>query len=313
MFQQSFFQSLLELNELDPYRNQENDKYFYTFIGSFDEIPYEDMLKLFKNLFLPSVILKLFDNTYNLINYVEANPLQKDKILKLKKDSLKYLTPIINELQKKLLLAQAEGNKSKYQELVLSIKIHQQFSHDPLTTMSVFQKTEIFLFRNRKNIYKLEHLNISTEKLKEAKKKVDYYKQISEIGKFYEGYEFFSKTYQKKLWHSIAIKIYKLCKLLNPNLIDNILKEKIEYLFTQADIQITLNTTRLNKADLFTIINKVPIWSYQTESKKTNLSLEIQNEKLTLHFQKEKVNLKEENNPYPKLFENSPNSLFLVS
>lgn len=313
MFSQPFFESLVELNQLDPYRNQDNDKYFDTFIVRYDEIPYDDMYKLFKNLFLPSVVLTLFKNTYSLINYIEANTLQKEKIFKLKKDPLKYLTPIINGLQKRLLLAQAEGNKSECQKLEFAIKIHQQFLKDSLGVLHLFQKAEIFLYRNRKKIHKLEHLTISTEKLKEAKKKVDYYKQISEIGKFYEGYEFFSKTYQKKLWHSTAIKIYKLCKLLTPNLIDNVLKERIEYLFTQANIQITLNTTRLNKAKLFTIINKIPIWLYETESKKTNLSLEIQNEKLTLHFQKEKVNFKEENNPYPKFFENSPNSLFLLS
>lgn len=309
----SFFQSLLELNELDPHRNQENDKYFDAFIGNFNEIPYDDMLKLFKSLFLPATILKLFENTYKLIDYIENNTAQRDKILKLKKDRLDYLTPIINTLERKCREAQLEGDLIKYEKLSFALSVHQNFLNDSLVTLQLFQKAEIFLFRNRKNIQKLEYMDKSRKKFKEAQKRIDWYKQLNAIGKFYEGYEFFSKTYQKKLWHSTAIKIYKLCKLLNPNLIDNILKEKIEYLFTQADIQITLNTTRLNKADLFTIINKVPIWLYETESKKTNLSLEIQNEKLTLHFQKEKVNLKEESNPYPKLFENSPNSLFLVS
>jgi len=313
LFSRAFFESLLELNQLDLYRNQENDKYFDTFIVDFDEISYEDMIKLFKSLFLPSVILKLFENAQNLINYIETNKLQKDKILHLKKDSSQYLTPIINKLEQRLFLAQAEGNKAECQKLEFSVKMHQQFLNDPLATMHLFQKAEIFLYRNRKYRYKLERSNILTKKQKQNKQIIDIHEQIYSIGKFYEGYEFFSRTYQKKLWHSTAIKIYKLCKFLNPKLIDNVLKEKVEYLFSQADMKITLNTTRLNDADLFIILNNIPIWAYKSYLKKRRLSIDIQTEKALLQIDKEKENLNEESNPYSKMFENTPISLFLLS
>lgn len=312
MFNLSFFQSLLELNEIDLYRNQENDKYFDTFIGSFDEIPYNDMLKLFKSLFLPATILKLFENTYKLIDYIEINTAQKDKILKLKKDRQDYLTPIINTLERKCREAQLEGNAAKCEKLSFAIKVHQNFLNDPLATLQVFQKAEIFLFRNRKNIHKLEYMDKSRKKFKEAQKKIDWYNQLSVIGKFYEGYEFFSKTYQKRLWHSTAIKIYKLCKLLNPNLIDNVLKEKVVYLFAQADISITLNTTRLNNADLFIMLNNIPIWAYAPYLNKRRLSIEIQNERAISFINKEKENINMEN-PYLKMLENTPLALFLLS
>ena len=313
MFYQSFFQSLLELNQLDPYRNQENEKYFDTFVIHFNEIPYDDMLKLFKSLFLPSVILKLFENTYKLIDYIETNTAQKDKILKLKKDRSDYLMTIIHNLERRCREAQLEGDKAKYEKLVFALKIHQNFLNDPLETLHVFQKAEIFLFRNRKNIQKLEHMDRTIKKLKEAQKKIDWYKQISEIGKFYEGYEFFIETYQKKLWHSVAIKIFKLCKLLNPSLVDNVLKEKIENLFLQTEIKLSLNTTRLNKTDLFTIINHIPIWAYAADIKKRSLNIDIQNERAILKLEQEKKNTNEKINPYFKIFENSPLSVFLLA
>lgn len=312
VFSQSFFQSLLELDELDPYRNQENDKYFDTFIGSFDEIPYDDMLKLFKSLFLPATILNLFENTYKLIDYIENNTAQKDKILKLKKDGSDYLIPIINNLERKCREAQLEGYALKYKKLSFALNVHQNFLHDPLATLQVFQKAEIFLFRNRKNIQKLEYMDKSRKKFKEAQNKIDWYKQLSAIGKFYEGYEFFSKTYQKRLWHSTAIKIYKLCKLLNPSLIDNVLKEKVVYLFAQVDISITLNTTRLNNADLFIMLNNIPIWAYASYLKKRRLSIEIQNERAISLINKEKQNINVDS-PYAKLLENTPLALFLLS
>lgn len=311
MFSQSFFQSLLELNELDLYRNQENDKYFDTFIGSFDEIPYDDMLKLFKSLFLPATILKLFENTYKLIDYIQTNTVQRDKILKLKKDRLDYLTPIINNLERKCREAQLEGNALKYKKLSLALSVHQNFLNDPIATLHEFQKAEIFLFRNRKNIHKLEYMDKSRKKFKEAQNKIDWYEQVSAIGKFYEGYEFFSKTYQKRLWHSTAIKIYKLCKLLNPNLIDNVLKEKVVYLFAQADISITLNTTRLNNADLFIMLNNIPIWAYAPYLNKRRLSIEIQSERAISFINKEKQNTNVKS-PYAKLLENTPLALFLL-
>ena len=152
----------------------------------------------------------------------------------------------------------------------------------------------------------------SRKKFQEAQKKIDWYKQLSAIGKFYEGYEFFSKMYQKRLWHSTAIKIYKLCKLLNPNLIDNVLKEKVVYLFAQADISITLNTTRLNDADLFIMLNNIPIWAYEPYLNKRRLSIELQSERALLLINKEKQNTNVES-PYTKLLKNTPLALFLLS
>lgn len=311
MFSQSFFQSLLELNELDPYINQENDKYFDTFIGSFNEIPYEDMLKSFKSLFLPSTILNLFKNTYTLIDYIETNTAQRDKILKLKKDRLDYLTPIINTLERKCRESQLEGDALKYKKLSFAMSVHQNFLNDPIATLHLFQKAEIYLFKNRQKIYKLEREKAKNRKQKEAQKRVDLYTQLSAIGKFYEGYEFFSKMYQKRLWHSTAIKIYKLCKLLNPNLIDNVLKEKVVYLFAQADISIMLNTTRLNNADLFIMLNNMPIWAYEPYLNKRRLSIEIQSERASSLINKEKQNTNVEL-PYANLLENTPLALFLL-
>ncbi len=312
MFNLSFFESLLEFNELDPHRNQENEKYFDAFIGNFDEIPYEDMLKLFKTLYLPSAVLNLFENTYKLIDYIENNTAQRDKILKLKNDRQDYLTPIINNLARKCREAQLEGDAPKYKKLSFAMSVHQNFLNDPIATLHLSQKAEIYLFKNRQKIYKLEREKARNRKQKEAQKRVDLYRQLREIGKFYEGYEFFSKTYQKRLWHSTAIKIYKLCKLLNPSLIDNVLKEKVVYLFAQADISITLNTTRLNNADLFIMLNSIPIWAYAPYLNKRRLSIEIQNERAISFINKEKENINM-GNPYLKMLENTPLALFLLS
>lgn len=313
MFSQSFFESLLELNQLDPYRNQEYDKHFDQFIIHFDEICYQDRLKLFKALFLPSNILKLFENTYNLIDTIEANILQKDKIFKLKKDPLKYLTPIINGLEKKLILAQAEGDKNNCKKIELSIQTHKQFLNDPLQLLHSFQQAKIFLYQHKQSVNYLYSLTSGTRKQKEAKEIVEKYIQLARIGEFYKGYEFISSTYQHKLWHSVAIKIYKLCKLLNPTLIDNVLKEKIEYLFLQAEIKLTLNTTRLNKADLFTLLENIPIWSYEADIRKRSLNIDIQNERAILKLEQEKNNINETTNPYFKIFENNPLSIFLLA
>lgn len=311
LFTKDFFQVLLEFNEIDEYRDKELDKYLNSAIYECDDLPIDTIEKVFSHVPILKSITQVIQNTQKLINDIEADKSQKAHILKLKKDKQRVLNPLINKLEENLFSAKAIGNKDEMKKLETALMVHKLFLHSPNKAMNSFKAIQFFLISNKKLVSKIRRITPKNKKEKEAKETIERYLQAFEISKFYEGYEIITDEYEDKIWHSCAIKIYKLMKAIS-KIEDNVLKEKVEYLFEQFNKTITLNTTRLNKADLFTFLYKQPIWTYEN-NKQIEIDKEIldklANEKILKDLEKAQV---KETNDYYKVFNNIKNSLFFL-
>jgi len=262
---------------------------------------------------MPETIKGLFDNTETLIKYFETNEQHKKRLLDLKKDRTKYLTPIINQLENQLKVFEAEGNIQGTSQKKTAISIHKLFIKEPYSTIKLFHHSKIIFNKNKKQLQILKRHKTVPKKHKDVKEKLLFHEQISNIAKFYSGFEIMTDKYEKTLWHSTAIKVFKLSKILNPNILDAHLKEKIETLFATKNILLSLDTKRLNEAIPYTIVEKQPIWIYKSKKDSLEnttyiddqLKEHIENKLLTTNNEQEKK--------YLEILKNTPNSLFLIS
>ncbi|WP_442764458.1 hypothetical protein [Sulfurospirillum cavolei] len=306
-FSQSFFESLVELNALDPNRDIKLDNILDDIVIRFDEFPLEKIHGFFNSTFITASILRLFENTHKLINAIEADQAHKNHILALKAKTKQYLAPILNGLEKDLLLAKAKGDQEEIIKIQTSLIIYQDFLKSKQKVFNLFETAKIFLLNNSKKRAIATRLIPSTKKQKLAKEQIQFFERICIIQKQYRYYDLITEGYQDKLWYSTAIKIYRLCRFINQGAIDDAtLKEKIENLFLQVGMKISLNTTRFNDAKCYNVENGIPIWR-DGNSQKTISKLLPFYEK---YFKEQFKMLK--STPYSKIIENIDNSLFCM-
>lgn len=307
LFSQSFFESLLELNTLDPYRDIQLDNILDDIVIRFDEFPLETIHDFFNKVFLTASILRVFENTHRLINFIESDQLHKNHILTLKNKTKQYLTPLINGLEKDLLLAKAKGDKEEITKIQTALMIHHDFLKSKQKVFNLFETAKIFLINNSKKRAIAKHLTPRTRGQMLTKEQIQSYERINIIQKQYRYYDLITEGYQDKLWYSTAIKIYRFCRFINQGAIDDAtLKEKVENLFLQIDMKISLNTTRLNDAQCHKIENGIPIWRDGDSQKTISKLLPFYENQF-----KEQFNILKDT-PYSKIIENTDNTLFCM-
>lgn len=304
---QSFYTAIVELNALDQYRDIKFDPILDDIVIRFDESAEENILKIFNLIFLPNIILHLFKNTHKLIDIIESDKIHKNHILSLKDKTKQHLTPLINGLEKDLLLAQAKGDEEEVIKIQISKSIHNLFLTDKQKALTLFEDAKIFLLNNQRKRNIAKRLIPNTQKQLLAKEKIQLYERVNVMQKHYRYYHLITENYQHKLWYSTAIKIYKLCKYVNQGAIDDgTLKEKIENLFFQINMKISLNTTRINEAKCHSIEEGVSIWRDGDSQKSVSKLLPFYDDKLKEQFKLLK------NTPYAKILENPDNTLFCL-
>lgn len=304
---QSFYTAIVELNALDQYRDIKFDPILDDIVIRFDESEEENILKIFNLIFLPNIILHLFKNTHKLIDIIESDQIHKNHILSLKDKTKQHLTPLINGLEKDLLLARAKGDEEEAIKIQTSKSVHNLFLTDKQKVFTLFEDAKIFLLNNQRKRNIARRLVPNTPKQLLAKEKIQLYEQINVMQKHYRYYHLITEDYQNKLWYSTAIKIYKLCKYVNQGAIDDgTLKEKIENLFFQINMKISLNTTRINEAKCHSIEEGVSIWRDGDSQKSVSKLLPFYDDKLKEQFKLLK------NTPYAKILENPDNTLFCL-
>lgn len=303
---QPFYESLLELNALDSSRNMQLDSILDDIVMRFNEFSLEKIHDFFNSTFLIKIILCLFENTYKLINTIESDQAHKNHILTLKDKTKQHLTPILNGLEKDLLLAKAKGDQEEIIKIQTALMIHNKFLESKQDVFEIFDTAKLFLVKNATKRTLAKRIVPSTTEQLKTKNKFLEFERIKAMQDFYRYYDIITDDYQSKLWYSTAIKIYKLCKLLNEDIEDNVLKEKVENLFFQIDIKISLNTTRLNNAKCYCVTDGVAIWRDGDAKKYISKLLP-----LSVNKYKEQLNSCQ-NSSYAKKFENSEYLLFCL-
>lgn len=308
-----FIELLIEFNNLDNFRDTKLDNILLDMILDFDNFKADKTLETINGFFMPKIIKKLFDNTEILIQYFESNEQHKKRLFDLKNDRTKYLTPIINQLKNELKLLEAKGNTQEEIKIKTAILMHSIFLKSPYNAIKLFNDSKIFLSKNKKQLHIFKLHKTVPKKHRKTEDKLLFHEQVSNISKFYNGFEIMTNGYKKTLWHSTAIKIFKLTKILNPNMVDTNLKNLILELFATKNIKLSLDTKRLNEAILYTIVEKQPIWIYKGKKESLENTTYI-DKKLKEHIGTKLLTTNnEQEKRYLEILKDTPSSLFLIS